>query len=80
MHFVAFLLLIIGGLNWLLVGVFGWDISEVLGGMGSWPSRIIYILVGLAAVYELFTHRKSCIPCKPKIKAEMPSTPTEGQM
>ncbi|PIR87877.1 MAG: DUF378 domain-containing protein [Candidatus Harrisonbacteria bacterium CG10_big_fil_rev_8_21_14_0_10_45_28] len=80
MHFVAFLLLIVGGLNWLLVGIFGWDISSVLGGMESWPSRIIYILVGLAAVYELLTHRKSCIPCKPKAKAEMPSAPTEGQM
>lgn len=48
---IAEVLLIIGGLNWLLVGLFQWDIGEIFGGQSAWISRIIYILVGLSAIY-----------------------------
>lgn len=65
MHKLAFLLLVVGGLNWLLVGVLQWDISRFLGGMDSMVSRIIYVLVGLAAVYELAMHRGNCKVCTP---------------
>jgi uncharacterized membrane protein YuzA (DUF378 family) len=51
---LAHWLLIIGGLNWLLVGVFGFDIGKFLGGQSAMISRIIYVLVGLAALYTLF--------------------------
>ena len=54
LHSLAFILLIIGGLNWLLVGLFSWDIGALFGGMGAGISRIIYVLVGLAAILELF--------------------------
>ena len=50
LHMITFLLLIVGGLNWLLVGLLGWDISRWLGGMDSGVSRLIYVLVGLSAV------------------------------
>lgn len=63
LHMIAFILLVIGGLNWLLVGLFQWDIGAILGGMGSWLSRIIYILVGLAAIYEVATHKGRCKAC-----------------
>jgi uncharacterized protein len=53
---ITFLLLVIGGLNWLLVGLFSWDIGAILGGMQSIISRIIYILVGLSAIYHLATN------------------------
>jgi uncharacterized membrane protein YuzA (DUF378 family) len=57
LHMVAFILVIIGGLNWLLQGVFGWDIGTLaLGGMDSMISRIIYVLVGLSAIYLAATH------------------------
>jgi len=46
-------LLIIGGLNWLLVGLLGWDIGELFGGQSSVISRVIYILVGLSALLAL---------------------------
>lgn len=59
-HIVAFILLIIGGLNWGAVAIFSWGIGDVLGDS---VSRIVYILVGLAAVYELFTHKSSCKTC-----------------
>jgi uncharacterized protein len=52
-------LLLIGGLNWLLVGLFQKDIFLMLGvGMDSWLARIVYILVGLSAVYFLFGKKK----------------------
>jgi len=63
LHFVSFILLVIGGLNWLLVGVMGWDVGELFGGQGAAVSRIIYVLVGLAAVYEVVTHKKNCSVC-----------------
>jgi uncharacterized membrane protein YuzA (DUF378 family) len=62
-HMIAFILLVIGGLNWLLVGLFNWDISALLGGMGAPLAKLIYILVGLSAVYEAVTHKKRCKEC-----------------
>jgi uncharacterized membrane protein YuzA (DUF378 family) len=54
LNIVALVLLIIGGLNWLLVGLFEWDlVGGLFGGMDSVLSKIIYILVGLAAIYSL---------------------------
>lgn len=63
LHTISFILLVIGGLNWLLVGLFKWDISAWLGGMDSVVSRIVYILVGLSAIYLLATHKKTCSAC-----------------
>ncbi len=60
---IAFVLLVIGGLNWLLVGVAGWDIGELFGGQGALVSKIIYILVGLSALYEIATHKGNCREC-----------------
>lgn len=62
---VSFILLAVGGLNWLLVGLTpsGWDVGQLFGGQGAGISRIIYVLVGLAALYEIFTHKKCCKAC-----------------
>lgn len=48
------ILVIIGGLNWLLVGAFSFDLVQYLFGSISILARIIYILVGLAAVYMAY--------------------------
>jgi uncharacterized membrane protein YuzA (DUF378 family) len=48
---VAFALLIVGGLNWGLVGLFQFDLVAAIFGVGSLISNIVYILVGLSAVY-----------------------------
>ena len=63
MHSVSFILLVIGGLNWLLVGIGGWDLVAMVLGAGSMLSRIVYILVGLSAVYLVCTHKKTCKCC-----------------
>ena len=60
LHMVAFTLLLIGGLNWLMVGVFGWGIGQYLGDTAS---RAVYVLVGLAAVAEIVTHKGTCKMC-----------------
>ena len=49
---IALVLLIIGGLNWGLVGIFSFDlVAWLFGGTGAILSRIVYILVALAAVW-----------------------------
>ena len=74
LHMVAFILLVIGGLNWLLVGLFNWDVGAIFGGMDAVISRIIYILVGLSAIYEIATHKHNCKQCSAKSKQEAPSS------
>lgn len=50
----SLVLVIIGSLNWLLVGLFKFDlVARLLGGQTSIPSRIVYILVGLAGAYAI---------------------------
>jgi uncharacterized membrane protein YuzA (DUF378 family) len=66
LHMVAFLLLIIGGLNWLLVGLFQWDIGAIFGGQTSVIARIVYVLVGLSAIVIITTHKKDCKTCEMK--------------
>lgn len=63
LHKVTFILLIIGGLNWLLLGVFKWDVGALFGGQAALISRIIYVLVGLSALYEIFSHKGRCKEC-----------------
>lgn len=48
----AAVLLVVGGLNWGLVGLFGFDLVAALFGEMSVVSRSVYGLVGLAAVYQ----------------------------
>ena len=49
--YVAFVLVVVGGLNWGLVGAFEFNLVDTLFGEGSALSRVVYVLVGLAAVY-----------------------------
>ncbi len=63
LHMVSWILLVIGGINWLLVGIAGWDVGSLFGGQTAVISRIIYVLVGISAVIELVSHKKSCKAC-----------------
>ncbi|MEG0833615.1 MAG: DUF378 domain-containing protein [Oscillospiraceae bacterium] len=52
---ICLILLIIGGLNWGLIGFFGFDlVAWLCGGMATTFARIIYALVGVAAVVGIF--------------------------
>lgn len=60
---IAMILLIVGGLNWGLVGLFNFDLVAALFGPGTVLSRAVYILVGLSALYAIFlTPRLSRTP------------------
>lgn len=52
MDILAAILLVVGGLNWGLVGGFDFDLVAALFGDGSALSRVVYVVVGLAAVYQ----------------------------
>ncbi|MCR4328181.1 MAG: DUF378 domain-containing protein [Patescibacteria group bacterium] len=65
LHVVTFILLIIGGLNWLLLALTGWEVGQLFGGSDTLVSKIVYILVGLAAIFEVATHKSTCRACPP---------------
>ena len=49
---ISLLLTIIGGINWLLVGVFQFDlVAWIFGGQAALVSRIIYVIIGAAALW-----------------------------
>jgi hypothetical protein len=50
---IAFVLVVVGGLNWGLVGLFGFDLVVSIFGDMSALSRVVYVLVGVAALYML---------------------------
>ncbi len=68
LHMITFILLIIGGLNWGLVGLGGfaganWNVVNMI--LGSWPQVewIVYVLVGLSAIWVAVGHKKDCRMC-----------------
>lgn len=60
LDWVAIILLVVGGLNWGLVGIFDFDLVAVIFGAMSMLARLVYILVGLSAVYVLVMLGKFC--------------------
>lgn len=54
---IAYILVIIGGLNWGLVGALNFNLVDMIFGMGT-ISMLIYILVGLSALYLVFAKAK----------------------
>ncbi|MHB1324369.1 MAG: DUF378 domain-containing protein [Coriobacteriia bacterium] len=52
LDWIALTLLVVGGVNWGLVGLFQFDlVAEMFGGQSAMLSRIVYTLVGLSAVF-----------------------------
>ncbi|MDI1428938.1 DUF378 domain-containing protein [Polyangium sorediatum] len=50
----AMILVIVGALNWALVGLFQWNLVSALFGVDSALTRIVYVLVGVAGLYLIF--------------------------
>ena len=68
-HCTAHWLVVIGGLNWGLYGLgmfFGsnWNVVNLL--LGSWPTLewLVYVIIGLSALYIAATHKKHCATCR----------------
>ena len=51
MYKVAMIILLIGGINWGLVGIFNFDLFAAILGDMSALSRLIYVIVGVSAIY-----------------------------
>lgn len=66
---IALILVVIGGLNWGLIGLFDYNLVDSIFGVGSAASRIIYVIVGVAAIYALISYLA-------KMSATEGSTPT----
>ena len=54
LDWVALVLVIIGSINWGLVGLFNFDLVAGIFGSMTWLSKIIYDLVGLSGLYLIF--------------------------
>ena len=52
-YWITLILLVVGGLNWLLVGLFDFDLVAALFGDMSALSRLVYVVVGLSAITVL---------------------------
>jgi len=55
---IATILVIVGALNWGLVGLFGFNIVSAIFGIATWLTNLIYILVGLSGVVMLINWGK----------------------
>jgi uncharacterized membrane protein YuzA (DUF378 family) len=67
---VAMILVIVGSLNWFTVGALNVNLVEKIFGKNTWPTRTVYILVGVAAITMMFRRDtylpflgESVIPC-----------------
>lgn len=66
LHMVAFLLVIVGALNWGLVGLFGFNLVNTLLSFMPVLEKVVYILVGISAVYIILGHKGDCKFCGKK--------------
>lgn len=71
---ICLLLVIVGGLNWGVFGIWRFDlVAWLLGGQMSWGARLVYILVGAAAIClipALFQSGKGCEPTQSSESSE----------
>lgn len=65
-HMITYILMVIGALNWGLVGLFQFNLVETL--LSGYPmvEKLVYIVVGLSAAYELAMHKGCCKCCGKK--------------
>lgn len=65
-HMAAFALVIVGALNWGLIGLFDFNLVNMIFGSMGGVENLVYILVGVSAVYMAYEHPKTCSVCKGK--------------
>ena len=65
---LAFPLIIVGALNWGLMGLLNYNLVESL--LGSWPLivKIVYLAIGASAVHALVSHKEDCKTCVEMMK------------
>jgi len=77
---LSWVLMIIGGINWLLVGLFGFNFVSAIFGPLSVAARIIYAIIGIATIYAIaelgamprrWAHKVPCVPA-PEVSPSQP--------
>jgi uncharacterized membrane protein YuzA (DUF378 family) len=69
LHMIAFILMAIGGINWGLIGLGwlagsqDWNVVHMILGSSMELEAVVYVLVGVSAVWLLVTHKKACRDC-----------------
>lgn len=58
LYYIALTLVIIGAINWLLIGLFNFDLVATIFGAMSVMSRIIYVLIGIAGLISIGLYSK----------------------
>lgn len=66
LNILTLILVIVGGVNWGLVGLFNFDLLATIFGAGSLLSRVVYILVGASALWQL-------VPLAAALRADEPA-------
>lgn len=69
LNLITLILTIVGGLNWGLVGLANFDLVAAMFGNDSSLSRIVYLLVGLSALYQLLPLAKAFQIDEPRAEA-----------
>jgi len=54
LDWIAMILVIIGAINWGLIGIGGWNVVDMIFGSVSWLLKLVYILVGVAGLYMIY--------------------------
>lgn len=66
LHMLAFILVVVGALNWGLFGLMNLNLVDLLFSSMPGVTRVVYILVGASAVYLAATHMNDCKMCAKK--------------
>jgi uncharacterized protein len=69
LNIVTLVLIIVGGLNWGLIGAANFDLVAALFGAGSMLARLVYVLVGLSALYQIVPLLKAVQLDEPRAEA-----------
>ncbi len=66
LHMISFTLVVVGGLNWGLLGLFNFNlVNAILGSVGG-LEKLVYVLVGVSAVILMLGHKGDCKTCSSK--------------
>jgi len=69
LNLITLILVIVGGLNWGLVGIAQFDLVAAIFGAGSAIARTVYVLVGLSALYQIVPLLKAFQTDEPRAQA-----------
>ncbi|MBS3128449.1 DUF378 domain-containing protein [Candidatus Woesearchaeota archaeon] len=58
LDWITFVLVVVGGINWGLVGLFQFNLVNMIFGSIMWLEKLVYILVGISALYMIYVMTK----------------------